>query len=84
MAMIYIGDYAIDYSIMDGRVRSFDEFSLEYGWVAVDDEEKLREAAKKVAEIQGRQGHGYTVFLYRMEEEGKLELGYARGDGGKS
>ena len=78
MASIFIDDYCIDYSIVDGSVRELSKRIAERKWETVTEnyEQELIALAKRVVEVQKEDKliPIYSTFLYRLAEEGKLVL----------
>ena len=85
MASIVIGDSVVDYSLADGRVRSFvldgkklydeDDGTSDKGW-----RQALVDFVRQRGLDEDRDGMGLHAFVYRMIDDGLLTHN-ARGQG---
>ena len=76
MASVFFKPYKIYYSIVDGRIHSFEKRNQAgcYEPITENYDEQLINVANDIIEIQSKDGHGYSVFLYKLEEEGKVKI----------
>ena len=76
MARVFIGDYCVDYSIVDGNIRGFSKKNERGKWESVTEnyEEELIAVGNRVMEAQAKDKNirGYSAFIYKLAEEGKL------------
>lgn len=77
MASVDFYEYSIDYSILDGTIRSFEKQNEtgEYVPVTENYKEELIKAANDLIELQSNEHHpGYSAFLYKLAREGTVKL----------
>lgn len=80
MASVIVGDSEVDYSVQDGRVRSFELdgvklYDEDDGTVIAGWRDKLIDFVTDCQLDVDRDGHGLHAFVYRMQEDGLLSGG---------
>jgi len=74
MASVSINDYHIEYSIIDGKIHSFEKLNDAGKYVSVDDESKIIEIAELIIGM-ANDGHGYPAFVCKLIDDGKIKYG---------
>lgn len=74
MASIFFNNYHIEYSIADGRIHEFEKMNADGRYIMIDDESELIEVAKDIMDYQSKDGHGYSAFIYKLADDGKIKL----------
>ena len=74
MASIFFGDYHVYYSAVDGRIFEFEKKDEHGKYLAVDDEQELIAVANSIAECQAQRPGGYSAFIFKLANEGKVKL----------
>jgi len=85
MASVFIDGYHVYYSIVDGRVHEFEKLDENGEWQLISEnhEEELIRVAKLLIKIQTEQNEGFSAFVYKLADEGKVTIpGYGIGDAG--
>jgi len=71
MASVLIDNYYIEYSVRDGSIK---EFTKNDRPVTENYDEELIAVSKRIIKAQSKNMIGYSAFIYKLVEEGKLRM----------